>query len=131
MENMIEKRPEQSLDNAERTRGGLTFVPYADICETEGELRIQMDVPGVATDGLDVRFEKGVLTLYGRVAKRDEGQGRCLAREYQVGDFHRSFRVSEAIDAGKISAEYKNGVAILHLPKVAEARPRKIEVKTA
>ena len=56
MESMIEKRPEQNLDAAERTRGGLTFVPYADICESEKELTIEMDVPGVAADGLDVNF---------------------------------------------------------------------------
>lgn len=131
MDNAIEKRPEQSLDKAERTRGGPTFVPYVDIYETEGELTVEMDVPGVAPDGLDVNFEKGVLTLHGQVAKREGGNGRYVLREYQVGDFHRSFQVGEAIDASKITAEYRSGVAILHLPKAEAARPRKIEVKTA
>ena len=53
---------------------------------------------------------------------------RCLLREYGVGDYYRSFQVSEAIDAGKISAEYADGVLTLHLPKAEAVKPRKIAV---
>ena len=58
---------------------------------------------------------------------RGDGQGYFL-REYGVGDYYRSFQISEAIDAGKISAEYADGVLTLHLPKTEAVKPRKIAV---
>ena len=131
MDTSIEKRPEGDLMKTERTRGGPAFVPYADIYETDEELVIELDVPGVAEDGLDVRFENGVLTLAGKVQARDRDGNRHLLREYQVGDFHRAFQMGEAIDVERISAEYTDGVAVLRVPKAEGAKPRRIEVKSA
>jgi len=93
--------------------------------------RVRETVRLARSEGLDVRFENGVLTLQGRVDPREHGKARCLLREYLVGDFNRSFRVGEAVEAGRITAEYRDGVAILHLPRAKEARPRRIKVKTA
>jgi len=103
------------------------YTPRVDILEREDELVLFADLPGVKPDGADVRFENGELILHGRVAPRPFDEG-AVAVEYGVGDFYRAFTISEDIDAQRISAELKNGVLTVHLPKVEAARPRKIKV---
>ncbi len=113
---------------AERTRNAATYTPRFDIVETEEKLLLFGDLPGVAKDDLDVRFENGELTIEGKVLPR-QAEREFLYGEYGIGDFHRSFAISETIDAEKISAELRDGVLTLHLPKVEAAKPRKIKVK--
>ena len=110
------------------TRGVLQFVPRVDIYETDRELTLYAEVPGVRPEDVELRFENGELTLYGRARRRHTGRP-MRAQEYEVGDFYRAFNIHESIDAGKISAECKNGVLVVHLPKVEAVRPRQIKVK--
>jgi HSP20 family protein len=124
----VEKQSD-SLPQTERTRGGRVYRPNVDILEKQDELLVVADMPGVKGGEIDIRFEDGELTIHGPSAARQEGV-RYLLQEYGVGDFYRTFRVSERIDAAKISAEYKDGVLVLHLPKVEAVKPRKIKVKT-
>lgn len=104
------------------------YRPNVDIVETAQELTLHADMPGAEAKSIDVRFENGTLTITGRVRPRQEEETCFLAREYGVGSFRRSFEVSEAIDASKITAEYAQGVLTLHLPKVEAVKPRKILV---
>jgi HSP20 family molecular chaperone IbpA len=104
-----------------------SFVPRFDIWEGADELLLYGDLPGVTADDLDIRFENRELTIRGKVSPRHDGE--FLYGEYGIGDFHRSFTVGETIDAARISAEMRNGVLTLHLPKTEKVRPRKIEVK--
>jgi len=120
------KTTASEMSPAEVTRG-LVFTPRVDILETEHELVLLADMPGVKQDAVDVRFEKDELTIHGRRAC-DAAQGFHL-RESEPGDFFRSFRISERLDSEKIWAELKNGVLTLHLPKQEAAKPRKITVK--
>jgi len=117
------------VGTAEHTRGGPYYRPNVDIYELADELVVQADVPGAKNDQIDINFEDGSLTIHARVPDRQESQGPYLRKEYGVGDFYRTFRVSEQIDAARISAEYTAGVLKLHLPKVEAAKPRKISVK--
>lgn len=114
----------------ERVQAGRTYVPFVDIIETPEELLLMADMPGVPSDGVDVRYERGELTIRGSVKPRQEAGTRYLLREYGVGDFHRAFTIGEGIDAERIEAELKDGVLTLHLPKVRALQPRKIAVKT-
>jgi HSP20 family protein len=114
----------------EHTRSVQCYRPQVDILEQKDELLLKADVPGAQADQIDVDFEDGTLTLRVAVPLRQSADQRFLLREYGVGDFCRTFRVSESIDAGKISAEYQEGVLTLHLPKVEAVKPRKIEVKS-
>jgi HSP20 family protein len=114
----------------ERMRGGVYFTPRVDIVESDNELTLYADLPGVRPEDLDLRYEQGELILHAKVRQRyQENERGFLLNEYEVGDFYRAFAIHESIDAGKISAEFKNGVLIVHLPKMAEAQPRQIAVQ--
>lgn len=129
----IERKPkvESEVTRMERTRSGLVFRPNVDILEQGDELTLFADMPGVRPGDIDVNFENGTLTIYGRVPQRQGEETTYLRAEYGIGDFYREFQVSETIDANRISAECRHGVLTVHLPKVDAARPRKIEVRSS
>jgi HSP20 family protein len=112
----------------ERTHGGVAFTPRVDIYETDKELVLCADVPGVRPEDVDLRYERGELLLHGRV-QPPARPGAMLRCEYEEGDFYRSFSIHESIDSNKIEAECKNGVLTVHLPKVAAAQPKQIRVR--
>jgi HSP20 family protein len=113
----------------ELTRGGLHFTPRVDICETENELTLFAEVPGVRPEDVDLHYEQGELTLHARVQARSEGK-RLLLQEYEEGNFYRAFNIHESIDANRIHAECRSGVLTVHLPKTEAAKPRQISVKS-
>jgi len=116
----------------ERVHGGRTYIPAVDIVEMPEELLLLADMPGVKAADLSVNYERGLLTLHGRVTPRqDASTTDFLLGEYGVGDFMRSFQIGEGVDSARIQAELKDGVLTLHLPKKQEVLPRKIAVKTA
>ena len=124
-------KQEQGNDVAtvERTRGGTTYSPRVDIWETDDELMLYADLPGVRTEDLDIQFENRELRIHGKVSRR-HADVKFLFGEYGIGDFYRSFTIGESIDAEKISAELRDGVLTLHLPKTEKVKPRRIEVKS-
>lgn len=117
------------LARHEPTRGAPRYRPPVDILEMSDELRVIADMPGAKAEEIDINFEKGTLTLHGRVGPRQREETNYLVREYGVGDYYRAFEVSERIDAERISAEYADGVLSLRLPKTEKAKARKIEVR--
>lgn len=129
-ENTVSKSTAAEVESTEHTRAGTCYRPCVDILERPDDLVVLADVPGATGEDIDVDFEDGTLTIHAKVKPRQEENLQYLLREYGVGDYYRTFHVSEAIDAGKISAEYTDGVLTLHLPKAEAARPRKISVKT-
>jgi HSP20 family protein len=128
-EDAVAKPAAEETAAAERTRCGSCFRPNVDILEQGDELLVLADVPGARAEGIDVKFEDGTLTIHAPVEPRQKPEHEFLLREYGVGDYWRTFRVSETIDAGKITADYADGVLTLHLPKAEAAKPRKISVK--
>lgn len=117
--------------NVERIRSGPTYRPAVDIIENANELLLVADVPGASGDDIDIQYERGELTICAKVKPRQDENVTYLLGEYGVGDFCRTFRVGEDIDDTRITAETKNGVLTLHLPKRESAKPRRIEVKSA
>jgi len=114
---------------AEQTRPGLVFTPAVDIFETDKEITLLADMPGVKAGELKIDLRENVLTLDGDV-KAPEGVGEVdVIREYRTGKYYRQFTLSQVIDQAKINAELKDGVLRLRLPKVEAATPRKIAVK--
>ena len=115
---------------AEQTRAGVVFTPAVDIFETEKDITLLADMPGVKAGDLNIDLRESVLTLDGDV-KPPEGEGEVdVIREYRTGKYYRQFTLSQVIDQGKIDAELKDGVLHLRLPKVEAATPRKIVVKS-
>jgi HSP20 family protein len=114
--------------NAENTRGGPFFTPRVDIFETDKELTLVADIPGVRPEDVDLRYERGELLLQARVQRRPR-PGHLIAEEYEEGDFFRAFQIHESIDSSQIAAECKNGVLTVHLPKAEVARPRQVSVR--
>ena len=128
MSNTLTKTETGAVTRSENTYQA-AYVPRFDIWETAEELLLFGDLPGVTPENLDIRFENNELTVHGKVSPRQENI-EFLYGEYGIGDFHRTFTVGEAVDAEKISAEMRNGVLTLHLPKSEKVKPRRIEVRT-
>lgn len=114
---------------AERTHTRPTFSPRVDIYEREDAIVLLADMPGVSESTLDVRLEEGVLTIKGRVEPPSREGLALVYSEYTVGDYERAFQLSDVMDVEHATASVKNGVLCIELPKVPEAKPRKIEVK--
>jgi HSP20 family molecular chaperone IbpA len=123
-------KSEMNAANPEPTYGARHFTPRVDILETEKELLLFAEMPGVRSEDVELRYENGELVLHGKVQANPENRAMLL-HEYEEGDYYRVFRIDETIDPTKIEAESKNGVLTVHLPKTEAVRPRQIAVKTA
>jgi HSP20 family molecular chaperone IbpA len=112
----------------ERTEAGKFFSPYTDIHETERAVVVSMEMPGVDKDSIDIRLDKGVLTVKGTVDSARYETLRPIYSEFNVGNFVRTFTVSTKIDGAAISAVVVDGVLTIELPKAAEAAAKRIAV---
>ncbi len=103
-----------------------------DIIEKGDDLVIRAEVPGIERDAIEVKLEDNTLILSGeRVRETEADDTRAYRRERVYGSFVRSFSLPKTVDATHISATYKNGVLEITIPKVEEAKPRKIDIKVA
>jgi HSP20 family protein len=125
----MERKGPREMQPTGQTRPAAVYTPDVDILERAEELIVRADLPGTSAESIDIRFEGGELTINGQVEERQPASRRCLYREYGVGHFHRVFAVSEAVDTSRMSAEYKDGVLTLRLPKVEAVKPRTIKVQ--
>lgn len=116
---------------AEHTKPGLIFTPAVDIFETDSEITLLADMPGVKPKDLTIDLRDDVLSLAGEIDSPEGAKEIEVLREYETGTYVRQFTLSELIDQEKIEADLKDGVLRLSLPKVEPAKPRKITVKSA
>lgn len=105
------------------------WLPPVDISETDSEYQIDVEIPSVARDDVDVSVHDGVLTVTGERKVEKESDGKRHRVERQYGRFTRSFRLPEHIDEKGISATFKDGVLQLRVAKKDEVKPRTINVK--
>ena len=124
----VQKKRQQET-REEATIPARIFVPDADIYESEDVLTVILEMPGVAKDNVKVGVEDGLLMVEGQLDLSKYQGLRPLYTEYNIGHYARSFQLSSKIDQNKITASMKDGVLSLTLPKVEEAKPRRIEVK--
>jgi HSP20 family molecular chaperone IbpA len=106
------------------------YTPLIDIHEGPDGLILEADLPGASEGAVSVQLEDNVLSLHARVDAPAPQGARALHEEYPVGDFFRSFILSDEVERGRITAELRNGVLRLNLPKAERAKTRRIEIKS-
>lgn len=104
------------------------FLPAIDIHETAEGLVLHADLPGVRRESVEISVENNVLQIYGKSSLEVPEGAEFVHQEFRLGDYYRSFILSEDVDTEKISAQLEGGVLTLTLPKLKRSGPRKIEV---
>ena len=115
-------------ENLQRVREA--YTPPIDIHEGPDGLTLEADLPGATEQNLHIQLEDNVLSLYAKIDSPAPEGARLLHEEYRLGDYQRSFILSDEVDRDRITAELKNGVLRLTLPKAERARTRRIEIKS-
>jgi len=124
----LERQDARTPARVERTQSRPAVMPPVDIFETNLEIVLTADMPGVDDQGIDVTLEHDVLRLEGRVARPERPGYRPALVEYGEGDFERVFTLATEVERDKITAEMKDGVLRVVLPKAAPAKAKKIVV---
>lgn len=105
------------------------WMPATDIRETSDSYEVVAELPGMTKDEVDITLENNVLTLSGeRRFEREKERDNFHRLERSYGTFARSFTLPRNVDSDKVDAKFDDGVLTLTIPKVAEARPRKIAI---
>ncbi|WP_287798850.1 Hsp20/alpha crystallin family protein [Acidiphilium sp.] len=112
----------------EKTVPGRYYVPYADIYETDQNLTLLVEMPGVEKKDLVVDLENNVLRIDGRIDFSKYDGLEPVYTEYNVGHYTRSFTLSSKIDQEHITAQVDDGILTLTLPKVRDAQPKRITI---
>ena len=106
--------------------------PRVDISETDEEIAVAAELPGMTSDDIKVTVADGILTIEGEKKEESEESEKTARRvERRYGSFKRAFRLSSDVEAHSISATYKDGILRLALPKAEKAKARQIEVVTS
>jgi HSP20 family molecular chaperone IbpA len=126
----MQPKEKQEVSRPEQTNPVPVFTPSVDIFETDKEITLLADLPGVKAGNLSIDLNDDVLTLAGDVEPFENPNEEDLMIEYEVGRYYRQFTLSEIIDQNRIEANLNDGVLRLRLPKAEKAQPRKIEVQT-
>lgn len=124
----LELRDKAALER-EGTRPGPVFRPDVDILERSDAYVVYADVPGADEQSVDVRLERGSLTIDAQLRTLPDESWRPLHSEYRFGSYHREFQISEDIDPDGVTASLRNGVLELELPKAEKHKPRTIQVQ--
>ena len=127
----LKVREKQELTGpAEQTAPELVFTPAVDIFETEKEITLLADMPGVKPDDLTIDLRDNTLTLSADIEPVDDTGVEKILVEYETGRYYRQFTLGELINQEKIDAKLNDGVLRLTLPKIEKATPKKITVAT-
>ncbi len=110
--------------------GARTYMPAVDLLETDQEVTLIVDVPGVNDNGVSLAIEKNILSLSAIPAVCEIPNKRLAYSEYGVGEYKRSFALSEEVDREHVTASLKDGVLKVVLPKMAPVT-KKISLTTA
>jgi HSP20 family protein len=113
----------------EKTVPGRFYVPYTDVYETDEALTVLMEIPGVAREAIEITLEHDTLRVEGKIDFSKYQGMDPVYTEYNIGHYTRSFELSSKVNQDQISADLQDGVLTLTLPKAAEARPRRIQIK--
>ena len=103
------------------------FQPATDIRETSDAILLRFDMPGVSREHVDLTIEKGVLTVSGQADP--EAHGTPVYRETRIGNYCRTFSLSDDVDPNGIRAEMTDGVLTVNIPRPEQAKPKRIQIQ--
>ena len=127
----LRREIDRLFDDAFVGRGGANWQPAVDIHETSKELRLDLELPGIREEDVEVEVENGVLTIRGQKSaeRKEEGEeGRYHLVERSYGTFFRSFQLPQGVDDKQINADFDKGVLHITIPKAALPQPRRIQI---
>lgn len=109
-----------------------TWTPSVDVRENQNEVRLDVELPGINPEDVEITTENGVLTVRGEknTERKEDDNDRYHVIERSYGSFVRSFQLPPGLDEGRIEATADNGILSIHIPKSALPQPKKIEIKT-
>lgn len=112
--------------------GGSTWSsPAIDMYQTDNDVVVKADLPGIKADEVQINVNGDILTIRGETKQEDEKKEKSWhIREHRWGAFERSIRLPTGVIADKANADFDNGVLTITLPKTEEVKPRTISVKT-
>jgi HSP20 family protein len=109
----------------------LAYHPAIDMYEDDESVRVKLDLPGMSKDEINISFDGHILSITGRREEKDEKKsGSYWSRERFTGEFHRYVHIPSDVDSEKLKANFKDGVLEVILPKVEEAKVKKIAIES-
>lgn len=115
-------------EKSENTTPTRYYRPDTDIYETEDNLILSIDMPGVKKEDVIINLEDSTLEIEGKIDCSAYNDYEPIYAEYNIGNYFRSFKLSNAIDKSKIEAKMSDGSLYLTLPKAEKVKPRKIQI---
>ena len=125
----VRRDMERVLDSMTAASPRSWVYPPIHVSETDEEIVVRAELPGIDAGSLDVTMEQDTLTISGERRPLEEKNASYHRRERSWGTFRRSFTIPRRVDSAKVAARYVNGILTVELPKAAEARPRQITVQ--
>lgn len=119
-------------DTFGRGDGGTAWTPAVDIRENQNQLQLDVELPGLNPDEVEITAENGVLTIRGeeQIERKEVEDSRYHVVERSYGSFMRSFQLPQGLDESRIEATFTNGILSIHVPKSALPQPKKIQIKS-
>ena len=121
----------QVAKQAETGRSEAALMPPVDVIEDVAGITLYADLPGVPKEKLTLQIEADTLTIEGEIGLSVPEGMEATHAEVGLARYRRVFTLSKELDAGKVAAEFRNGVLKLRIPKAEHAQPRRIEVQVA
>src|SRR5206468_5614653 len=111
-------------------RDGFNWTPAVDVTENDSEIRLDLELPGLKPEDVELTAENGILTVRGeKKTERKEGEdNRYHVVERTYGSFLRTFQLPQGIDENQIKAEFENGILSIRIPKAALPQPKRIQI---
>jgi HSP20 family protein len=131
----LRREIDRLLDSAfggEASGATARWAPAVDVREDNKEIALDVELPGIKPENVEISVENGVLTISGekRVERKEGEEGRYHVVERSYGSFMRSFQLPQGIDENQINADFHDGVLTIRIPKAALPQPRKIQIGT-
>ncbi len=130
-DNIVQVDKSEIMDReTEQTRDRRVFSPFTDIYETNQEIQLLIDLPGVKEKDINIMLEKDILSIDACIESEQMDGYSLNYAEYAVGDFHRKFRLTKMVDQDSINASLKDGVLTITLTKASSSQTKKIAVQS-